>query len=283
MDDTTELSTIESLNKRGEGVAADGRVAPGALPGERVQLRRPGAAHRKRNRRPCGPDLPILRGVRRLRGPAHGRAGLRRLEARLPGFGARRAPAWKPKSARWSTRMARGAAARRFTPGSCPFRATRSASCAPGRMRSWKSTPARCSAPTWRAPSPPRARSPPTCADSTSRSISRRPRPSNGLDFDIRGSGPVEAAETRKLVATAEAHDLARVTMHGRSRDRAAFPGDRVRRGARRDPRRRIPAGDDRGRDRTRRARRRGVEGRATHRRSLLRRRRLRVAACGRA
>ena len=36
-----------------------------------------------------------------------------------------------------------------------------------------------------------------------------------GLDFDLRGSGPLEAVETRKLVAVAEALDLARVSNHG--------------------------------------------------------------------
>ena len=37
MTDANFEQTIESLNKRGEGVAADERVVPGALPGERVR------------------------------------------------------------------------------------------------------------------------------------------------------------------------------------------------------------------------------------------------------
>lgn len=37
----------------------------------------------------------------------------------------------------------------------------------------------------------------------------------DGLDVDIRGSGPLGPAETRKLIATAEALDLARVSNHG--------------------------------------------------------------------
>jgi 23S rRNA (uracil1939-C5)-methyltransferase len=37
----------------------------------------------------------------------------------------------------------------------------------------------------------------------------------NGLDFDLRGSGPLEAVERRKLARAAEALDLARVSNHG--------------------------------------------------------------------
>ena len=37
----------------------------------------------------------------------------------------------------------------------------------------------------------------------------------DGLDVDIRGSGPLGLVETRKLIATAEALDLARVSNHG--------------------------------------------------------------------
>ena len=36
-----------------------------------------------------------------------------------------------------------------------------------------------------------------------------------GLDIDLRGSGPLERAEIRKLTATAQALDLARVSNHG--------------------------------------------------------------------
>jgi 23S rRNA (uracil1939-C5)-methyltransferase len=37
----------------------------------------------------------------------------------------------------------------------------------------------------------------------------------DGLDIDLRGSGPLAAAETRKLIRTAERLDLARVSNHG--------------------------------------------------------------------
>jgi len=37
----------------------------------------------------------------------------------------------------------------------------------------------------------------------------------NGLDFDLRGSGPLEGVELRKLTAAAERLDLARVSNHG--------------------------------------------------------------------
>ena len=50
----------------------------------------------------------------------------------------------------------------------------------------------------------------------------------DGLDVDIRGSGPVPLVETRKLIATAERLDLARISNHGvtvieRRPPRAAF------------------------------------------------------------
>ena len=37
----------------------------------------------------------------------------------------------------------------------------------------------------------------------------------DGLDVDLRGSGPLGRAETQKLAETAEALDLARVSNHG--------------------------------------------------------------------
>ena len=37
----------------------------------------------------------------------------------------------------------------------------------------------------------------------------------DGLDVDLRGSGPLGRAETQKLARTAEALDLARVSNHG--------------------------------------------------------------------
>ena len=111
--------------------------------------------------------------------------------------------------------MARGVGARRFTPASIRTAARTSASCAPAPMKSSASTNARCSAPKWRARSRRRARSRANCAASTNRSTSRRPRRLNGLDFDLRGSGPLEAVERRKLARAAEALDLARVSNHG--------------------------------------------------------------------
>ncbi len=44
----------------------------------------------------------------------------------------------------------------------------------------------------------------------------------DGLDVDLRGSGPLDLAEARKLARTAEALDLARVSNHGVSPRRAA-------------------------------------------------------------
>ena len=48
-----------------------------------------------------------------------------------------------------------------------------------------------------------------------SRSTSRSPPPSNGLDVDVRGSGPLTSALIATLSALAQQHGLARLTRHG--------------------------------------------------------------------
>ena len=70
----------------------------------------------------------------------------------------------------------------------------------------------------------------------------------DGLDVDLRGSGPLGRAEEQKLVQTADALDLARVSNHGeivieRRAPRVAF-GERLGEAAAR----RLPAGDRGGR-----------------------------------
>ena len=65
-----------------------------------------------------------------------------------------------------------------------------------------------------------------------------------GLDVDLRGSGPLDLPETRKLTRTADALDLARLANHGgvvveRRAPRVAFGAALVTL-----PARRLPAGD---------------------------------------
>ena len=102
----------------------------------------------------------------------------------------------------------------------------------------------------------------------------------DGLDVELRGAGPLEEHETGALIAAADAHDLARLTNHGRLVALRSQPYVMVGAGARSSAVGRLSAGDAGGRGRPRRAGSRGDAGRETCRRSLLRRRRLCAAAC---
>ena len=101
----------------------------------------------------------------------------------------------------------------------------------------------------------------------------------DGLDVDLRGSGPLGRAETQKLARTAEALDLARVSNHGeivieRRPPRVAF-GEALARlppGA-------LPASDRSGGSVARRVCRARASGHEKGRGSVLRRRRLRAQA----
>ena len=111
--------------------------------------------------------------------------------------------------------MARAGAARPFTRAFPMASPTRSVSCALARITSSPSTIARYSAPAWPG------------AISAARALSGDLRglmkpldigvtaTLDGLDVDLRGSGPLGRAETQKLAETAEALDLARVSNHG--------------------------------------------------------------------
>ena len=101
----------------------------------------------------------------------------------------------------------------------------------------------------------------------------------DGLDIDLRGSGPLGRAEAQKLARTADALDLARVSNHGevvieRRPPRVAFGEALVEAAARR-----LLAGDRGGRSVARRVRRAGARGREEGRGPVLRRGRFRVEA----
>ena len=135
---------------------------------------------------------------------------------------------------RWSTRMAPGGGARRFTRASIRTGKRTSASCAPARTKSSASTNARCSAPKWRG------------AIAAARALAGELR---GLDkpLDIQATATLEWArfrparhpgrskrlERRKLARAAEALDLARVSNHGEILIERRAPGRRFRRGSR--------------------------------------------------
>ena len=101
----------------------------------------------------------------------------------------------------------------------------------------------------------------------------------DGLDVDLRGSGPLGRDETQKLTRTADALDLARVSNHGeivieRRPPRVAF-GEIADEAAAR----RLPASDRGGRSVARRVRRACARQRKNGRGPVLRRRRVRAEA----
>jgi hypothetical protein len=100
----------------------------------------------------------------------------------------------------------------------------------------------------------------------------------DGLDVDLRGSGPLQRVETQKLTRTADALDLARVSNHGevvieRRPPRVAF-GDTLAR---------LPPAGDRGRRKMAgRVCRGGARRHEKSRGPVLRRGRIRAEACAR-
>ena len=98
MDELADEETIDGLNKRGEGLA-DARVVPLALPGERVRWDGQRLTILTASPDRATTDLPLFRGLRRLRGAAYEPAALFRVEARLARRGARAGRSSRPKSA----------------------------------------------------------------------------------------------------------------------------------------------------------------------------------------
>ena len=81
----------------------------------------------------------------------------------------------------------------------------------------------------------------------------------DGLDVDLRGSGPLERAEAQKLARTVDALDLARVSNHGEIVIECRPPRVAFGEGAGRAPARRLPSGDGSRRDAARGVRRAGA------------------------
>ena len=240
MDDTCRANaTILALNERGEGVAADGDDRA-RRPARRARRCDAGAkrapAEDPRRRAPSAPT-PICRYFGDCGGcaaAAHERRALRASGSAACSSARWSAPRVEAEGRRARRRAWRGAPARDVSRARSARRRARatSASCARARMRSSPSTPARCSRRRWRARSPRRGRSPPRCAASASRSTFRRRRRSAGSISICAAPGRSRRRTRRKLVATAERLDLARVSNHGEVVDRAPRAASRVRRGA---------------------------------------------------
>ncbi len=163
----------------------------------------------------------------------------------------------------------------------CARAPSRSASCAPARTTSSRSTPARCSP----RSSPTRRKSPARlaeCVKGLAKPLDIQATATlGGLDVDMRGSGSLGPARD------AQAH-CGRGTLRSgadfqpRRRDhRAPACGRRLRAGARGPASRRVPSGDGGGRGDAGEPRGEGAQRGRTGRGPVLRRRRLRSAALG--
>jgi 23S rRNA (uracil1939-C5)-methyltransferase len=214
MNDAVPDQTIVSLNKRGEGVAADDRVFPGALPGERARWEG-GAAEWLDS----SPErvAPICRNFGECGGCAAQHMG--------PSLYAE----WKRESLVSALRKAgveaevaslvyaHGAGRRRATFHARFFAHGREDV---GFMRARAHDIVNIDA-------CPLFSSDMAGAIDAARELAGELRnvakpldiqvtaTLEGLDIDLRGSGPLEAVETRKLVAAAERLDLARLSNHG--------------------------------------------------------------------
>jgi 23S rRNA (uracil1939-C5)-methyltransferase len=232
MNDVIHEQTIETLNKRGEGVAADGRVVPGALPGERARWEAGGTIL-------IDPSparaTPICRYFGECGGCAAQHMGgtlyanwkrdslvtaLRRVGVEtevgalvdVHGAGRRRATFHAAFHARAHEDVGfmRARAHEIINIEACPlFSPDLAGAVAAGRELAGQL----------------RNVGKPLDIQATATI--------GGLDLDLRGSGPLEAIEIRKLVATAERLDVARVCNHGativeRRPPRVAFGEARV-------------------------------------------------------
>jgi 23S rRNA (uracil1939-C5)-methyltransferase len=214
MDDLGAELTIASLNKRGEGVGADGEIVPCALPGERVIVSESGpailtpsperAAPICRYFGDCGgcATQHMSAGLsaewkRDLLAAALKRVGLKpNVEALVDAHGAgRRRATFHARffpHGREDVGFMRARAHEIVNIEACPLFS---------RDMTGAIEAARALAVALRGPAKP-------LDIQATATLS-------GLYFDLRGSGPLEAVESRKLVAVAEKLDLARVSNHG--------------------------------------------------------------------
>jgi 23S rRNA (uracil1939-C5)-methyltransferase len=219
MDETTRTLTILALNERGEGVADDGTIAPGALPGERAIVAMEGARARLLEIGDPSPEraAPVCAyfGV-------CGGCAAQHMSARLYGE-------WKRENLVGALRRARVAAEVGKlidAHGEGRRRATFHARVGDdGRQRvGFMRARAHEVVAVEACPlfSPALAGAIPA-AQALAADLSGSNRPLDiqatatlgGLDFDLRGSGPLDAPTRLKLAKTAERRDLARVSNQG--------------------------------------------------------------------
>jgi 23S rRNA (uracil1939-C5)-methyltransferase len=219
MDETTRSLTILALNERGEGVADDGTIARGALPGERAIVAMEGARARLLEIRDPNPERAAPVCV--YFGDCGGCAA-QHMSARLYGE-------WKRERLVGALRRARVAAkvgALVDAHGEGRRRATFHARVGEdgrqrlGFMRARAHEIVTIEACPLFSPAMAGALLP---ARALAADLSGSGEPLDiqataslaGLDFDLRGAGPLDAPARRKLAATAERFDLARVSGHG--------------------------------------------------------------------
>ena len=219
MDETTRSLTVLALNERGAGVADDGTIAPGALPGERAIVAMEGARARLLEIRDPSPERAAPVCV--YFGDCGGCAA-QHMSARLYGE-------WKRERLVGALRRARVAAevgALADAHGEGRRRATFHARIAEdgrervGFMRARAHDIVAIDACPLFSPAM-------AGAIAAARALAADLRGFNkpldiqataslaGLDFDLRGFGPLDSATRLKLVRTAERLDLARVSSHG--------------------------------------------------------------------
>lgn len=213
MNDLLFEISIESLNKRGEGVAADGRPVPGALPGETVRL---------------GADLEILKPSPERIAPICPHFGVCGGCA-AQHMGAKLYSDWKRGSL--IAALVRSGVEAEVAPlvdahGAGRRRATFHARFLShgreevGFMRARAHDIVDIEACPLFAPE---LKNAPHVARELAEQLRNIAKPLDiqitatleGLDVDMRGSGPLEGLEIRKLTAAAERLDLARVSNHG--------------------------------------------------------------------
>ncbi|MGD1037745.1 MAG: RNA methyltransferase [Roseiarcus sp.] len=219
MDDAARTLAILTLNERGEGVADDGTIVPGALPGERAIVEMEGERARLREIRVSSPErtAPIC--------PYFGICGgcaAQHMSARLYGEWKRGGLVRALKRARVEAEVgalvdAHGEGRRRAT---FHARIAEDGRERVGFMRARAHEIVAIDACPLFGPAM-------SGAIAAARALGADLRGSNkpidiqatatlgGLDFDLRGSGPLDASARRKLVETAERLDLARVAIHG--------------------------------------------------------------------
>lgn len=219
MDDTTRELTIATLNERGEGVAEDGTAAPGALPGERVLAAIEGKRARTIEIRDASPERaePFCRyfGI-------CGGCAAQHMSARLYGEWKRESVVRALKRTRVEAEVgplidAHGEGRRRATFHS---RIAEDGRERVGFMRARAHEIVAIDACPLFCPALEGAIAAARALAADLRGFGKpldiqATATLGGLDFDLRGSGPLDAPARRKLTETAQRLDLARVSNHG--------------------------------------------------------------------